>query len=33
MRNIEVSWVELAGPKAKDPDEIVLQGGTYGGRV
>ena len=33
MRNIEVSWVELAGPKAKDPDEIVLLGGTYGGRV
>lgn len=32
MRNIEVSWVELAGPKAKDPDEIVLLGGTYGGR-
>ena len=33
MRDIEVSWVELAGPKAKDPDEIVLLGGTYGGRV
>ena len=32
MRDIEVSWVELAGPKAKDPDEIVLLGGTYGGR-
>ena len=32
MRNIEVSWVELAGPKAKDPDAIVLLGGTYGGR-
>ena len=32
MRNIEVSWVELAGPKAKDPDEIVLMGGVYGGR-
>ena len=32
MRNIEVSWVELAGPKVKDPDEIVLLGGTYGGR-
>ena len=32
MRDIEVSWVELAGPKAKDPDAIVLLGGTYGGR-
>ena len=31
MRDIEVSWVELAGPKAKDPDAIVLLGGTYGG--
>ena len=33
MRDIEVSWVELAGPKAKDPDAIVLLGGTYGGRA
>ena len=32
MRDIEVSWVELAGPKAKDPDASVLLGGTYGGR-
>ena len=32
MRDIEVSWVELAGPKAKDPDAIVLLGGVYGGR-
>lgn len=32
MRDIEVSWVELAGPKAKNPDEIVLLGGVYGGR-
>lgn len=28
-----MSWVELAGPKAKDPDWIVLLGGTYGERV
>lgn len=32
MRDIEVSWVELAGPKAKDPDQLMLLGGTYGGR-
>jgi len=32
MRDIEVSFVELAGAKAKDPDEIVLLGGVYGGR-
>ena len=42
MRDIEVSWVELAGAKkagagksaviATDPDEIVLLGGVCGGR-
>ena len=42
MRDIEVSWVELAGVKkagagksavaAADPDEILLLGGVYGGR-
>ena len=42
MKDIEVSWVELAGVKktgagkgavvATDPDEIVLLGGVYGGR-
>lgn len=32
MRDIEVSWVDLAGPKAKDPDAIILLGGVYGGR-
>ncbi|MBO7447158.1 hypothetical protein J6U78_02410 [bacterium] len=33
MKDIEVSWVELAGPKAKDPDQLMLLGGTYGGRA
>jgi len=41
MKDIEVSWVELAGVKktgagksavVSDPDEIMLLGGVYGGR-
>lgn len=32
MRDIEISFVEKAGPKAKDPDAIVSLGGVYAGR-